>query len=84
MIVTADPAGEETGGNRRGVNGGAFFFLRLKESGLEADLPLIATFPREPRPDGGVKPDIPVPLSPETIARGGDPAMDRALAAVRG
>jgi len=28
--------GEPTGGNRRGINGGAFFFLRLPASGLES------------------------------------------------
>jgi hypothetical protein len=34
--------GEPTGGNQRGINGGAYFFLHLPNSGLEADLPLIA------------------------------------------
>ena len=55
-------------GNRRGINGGAFFFLRLSESGLEADLPVIGTFPATPQPDAGLLPDISAPLAAEAIA----------------
>lgn len=36
--------GEPTGGNQRGINGGAYFFLRLPESRLEVDLPLVGYF----------------------------------------
>ena len=71
--------GEETGGNQRGINGGGFFFLRLPESGLEADLPLIGTFPRQPRPDGGVRPDVRIEPTVAAIASGRDPALSRAL-----
>lgn len=74
--------GETTGGNRRGINGGAFYFLRLPGTGLEADLPLIGTFPPEPEPDAGIDPDIRVPLTAEAIAAGRDEAMARALALV--
>ena len=48
--------GEPTGGNQRGINGGCFFFLRLPHSGLEADLPLIGTFPHMLKPDAGCSP----------------------------
>lgn len=72
--------GEPTGGNRRGINGGAFYFLRLPGTGIEADLPLIGTFPLTPQPDAGVIPDISVPLTAPAIADGSDPAMARALA----
>ena len=74
--------GEPTGGNQRGINGGAFFFLRLPESGLEADLPLIGQYPLADRPDAGLLPDIAAPLTPAAIAAGRDPAMETALAAV--
>lgn len=57
--------GRPTGGNQRGINGGAFFFLRLPYSKIEIDLPLIGTFPRDPRPDAGLTPDL---LVPRTIA----------------
>jgi hypothetical protein len=49
--------GEPTGGNQRGINGGAFFFLRLPGSGLEVDLPLIGYFPPRAQPNSGLRPD---------------------------
>ncbi len=72
--------GETTGGNRRGINGGAFYFLRLPATGLEADLPLIGTFPQQPQPDAGIAPDISIPRTAEAIAAGRDPVMEAALA----
>lgn len=67
--------GQATGGNRRGINGGAFFFLKLPASGLEVDLPLIASFPQTPQPDAAIAPDLHVPTTPEDIAAGRDPQM---------
>lgn len=75
--------GEETGGNQRGINGGAFFFLRLPESGLEVDLPLIGAFPRAPRPDAGVRPDVRVEPTVAALAAGRDPALEKALEVAR-
>jgi hypothetical protein len=72
--------GSQTGGNQRGINGGAFFFLRLPESGLEADLPLIGYFPDGPRPDLGILPDIPVVASAKDIGLGRDPVLSAAQA----
>jgi hypothetical protein len=72
--------GAPTGGNQRGINGGAFFFLRLPASGLECDLPLIATFPRTPRPDAGIAPDVRIEPSIEDLAAGRDPVLAAALA----
>lgn len=71
--------GEPTGGNRRGINGGAFYFLRLPRTGIEVDLPLIGYFPRTSEPDAGVTPDVPVPRRREAIAAGIDPALMAAL-----
>lgn len=71
--------GQPTGGNQRGINGGAFFFLRLPASGLEADLPLIARFPPTPRPDGGLLPDVAIELTREDITAGRDAALEFAL-----
>ncbi len=67
--------GQTTGGNQRGINGGAFFFLRLPKSGIEIDLPLIAFFPQAAKPDAGLNPDIAVPITAENIARGLDAEM---------
>ena len=64
--------GEPTGGSQRGINGGAFFFLRLPHSHIELDLPLIATFPPQPAPDAGLTPDILVRPSATDIAQGND------------
>ena len=47
--------GQTTGGNQRGINGGAFFFLRLPNTQIELDLPLIARFV-EGVPDAGLTP----------------------------
>lgn len=72
--------GETTGGNLRGINGGAYFFVRLPESGLEFDLPLKGYFPEGPiPPDAGVRPDIHVSLSAAAIANGSDPQMAAAI-----
>lgn len=71
--------GQPTGGNQRGINGGAFFFLRLPASGLEADLPLIARFPLTPKPDAGIAPDVEIALTREDIAAGRDAALEFAL-----
>ncbi len=75
--------GEPTGGNQRGINGGAFFFLKLPHSGIEMDLPLIATFPVTPAPDAGLTPDIAVHLTAADIAAGRDPALAAIAAEVR-
>lgn len=75
--------GETTGGNRRGLNGNGYYFLRLPESGLEVDIPLVGMFPPEPQPDAGIVPDVAVVTAAGDIAAGRDPAMARALALAR-
>jgi len=82
--------GQPTGGNLRGINGGAFFFATLPNSRIEVDLPLIASFPAaHPLPDGqklpfldvpdaGVEPDVLVPPSADDIARGVDTELEAA------
>ncbi|AQR61073.1 hypothetical protein BZG35_04890 [Brevundimonas sp. LM2] len=72
--------GTPTGGNRRGINGGAFFFLRLPASRIEVDLPLIATMPDGPQPDAGIVPDRYVPTTAADIVAGTDPQMAAATA----
>lgn len=75
--------GQTTGGNLRGINGGAFFFLRLPNSGIELDLPLIGQFPRTPQPDAGLVPDVPVATRLLDIAQGKDVEMAAARAFLR-
>lgn len=68
--------GMSTGGNRRGINGGAYFFLRLPNSRIEVDLPLIGQYPVGPQPDQGIMPDVLAPYRGEDIASGRDHAME--------
>ncbi len=67
--------GGPSGGNRRGINGGAMFFVRLPQSGLEFDLPLKGYFPETPQPDAPVLPDVRIEASAADIAAGCDPEM---------
>ncbi|MFT3808083.1 S41 family peptidase [Arenimonas sp.] len=71
--------GQTTGGNRRGINGGAFYFLRLPNSGIELDLPLIGQFPLQDEPDAGIEPDIRVVATSADIAAGRDVEMQAIL-----
>lgn len=76
----------EVRGRRRGINGGAFFFLRLSRSRVEVHVPLIGYFPTQPEPDAGIVPDLPVRWRAEDVAAGVDPdleAVRRALGARR-
>jgi hypothetical protein len=73
-------AGTPTGGNQRGINGGAFFFIRLPNSGIEVDLPLIGTFPRTSAPDAGLTPDLVLERTQAGIAAGTDTVLESLLA----
>jgi C-terminal processing protease CtpA/Prc len=75
--------GQPTGGNQRGINGGAFFFLRLPGSKIEMDLPLIGTFRDGNRPDAGLEPDIKVIPTVEDIASGRDAEMEAVRAELK-
>lgn len=74
--------GMPTGGNQRGINGGAFFFLTLPNSRIEFDLPLIGQYPVASMPDAGIEPDVLVQTSAEDIAAGRDPVLATALSFV--
>lgn len=72
----AQLVGQTTGGNRRGINGSGFFFVRLPNTGIELDLPLVGQFPLTPQPDAGIEPDIATQPTPADIASGRDVEMD--------
>ena len=76
--------GEQTGGNRRGINGGAFFFVGLPASGIEVDLPLIAYWPGTPQLDAGIMPDFIVPVRVTDLQAERDIALARAIAIASG
>ena len=75
--------GQPTGGNQRGINGGAFFFLRLPRSGIELDLPLIGQFRDGVWPDAGLQPDIFVAPTVNDIAQGRDSELNAVRARIR-
>ena len=75
--------GQPTGGNQRGINGGAFFFLRLPHSGLELDVPLIGQFPDGDRPDAGLQPDVLVEATLGDIAAARDVEVEAVMAQIR-
>ncbi|HEX9951595.1 MAG TPA: S41 family peptidase, partial [Rubricoccaceae bacterium] len=79
--------GQTTGGNQRGLNGGAFYFLRLPNSGIEVDLPLIAAVPpggADAAPDAGLAPDVPAETGAADLARGVDAAGEVGRACLGG
>lgn len=70
--------GEQTAGNREGINTGVFF-LRLPSSKVEIDIPALSLLPVTPEPDGGVPPDVEVEQKAEDLAQGIDTQLQAAL-----
>jgi len=68
--------------DQRGINGAAFFFLRLPHSKPEVDLPLIAAFPPGDPPDVGLKPDLLVNPNAVDLSAGLDSRMQAVRAAL--
>ena len=68
--------GQESGGNKQGINGDSFFFLSLPNSHIEVDIPVYYEAPPTPQPDEGIKPDILVPVSISDIRKHIDTDMD--------
>lgn len=68
--------GQQTGGNRKGTNGGNLFFLNLPNTKIEIDIPLIADFPLTKQPDQGILPDIEVKPSIEDVINGVDTELE--------
>lgn len=66
--------GQTTGGNQKGITAGALFFVRLPNSGIEVDVPLIGTGydVADQLPDAGISPDVYVEPSVEATAQGID------------
>lgn len=74
--------GQETGGNQLGTNGGFMFFLRLPNTRIEIDIPVIhmvvPSGSGAPK-DGGVIPDIPVEKNWQDIVLGNDTELEQTL-----
>jgi len=68
--------GETTGGTKQGINGGQFFFLKLPNTGIEIDIPIVYQAPLMSRTDEGIVPDIKIKTRQKDIATGNDPVVN--------
>lgn len=71
--------GTETGGNLRDINGGQILFLRLPNSGIEIDFPVMGGFSLDEYPNKGVSPDIEVDISLEDFMSNRDVVLEKTL-----
>lgn len=75
--------GQETGGNLNDINGGQILFLRLPNSEIEIDFPIIGGFTLEQQPNQGVQPDIVIEPNLEDIVHKVDTEMTSTLEWIR-
>ncbi len=66
--------GTTTGGSQKGLNGGTMFFVRLPNTNIEFDIPIIGTYSPE-KPDSGIVPDIEILETIETLRGNIDPII---------
>jgi C-terminal processing protease CtpA/Prc len=66
--------GETTGGSQKGLNAGTMFFLRLPNSKIEIDIPIIGTF-SDNKTEGGIVPDIIAKPIIEDLIKGEDTVL---------
>lgn len=68
--------GQISGGNKQGINGGNYFFLRLPNSKIEVDIPVYYLAPFDlPQKDTGVIPDVVVKSEPSDVGKNYDREM---------
>lgn len=70
--------GQETGGNQKGTNGGFIFFLKLPNTRIGVDIPVIGQQVESDKKeiyDGGVRPDVLVEKNSTDYANGTDTEM---------
>jgi hypothetical protein len=71
--------GQTTGGNKQGINGGNYFFLRLPNSRIEIDIPVYFSAPLKAQKDVSVIPDAVVKKDVSDIGN----SFDREFEAVK-
>ena len=71
--------GQTSGGNKQGINGGNYYFLRLPNSSVEIDIPVYFQSPLRPNKDESVIPDVSIKRQVEDIGSN----YDRELSAVK-
>lgn len=75
--------GQETGGNRQGINGGNYFFLTLPNSKIETDIPVYFFAPPQTAADESVIPDYPIKSNARDIAAGIDTELNYILKSIK-
>jgi C-terminal processing protease CtpA/Prc len=76
--------GQTTGGNKQGINGGNYFFLRLPNSKIEIDIPVFFQAPLKVQKDEGVIPEVLVTRKPKDIGNKVDREIDKVKAIIKG
>ncbi|MEZ0484500.1 S41 family peptidase [Fibrella aquatica] len=71
--------GQTTGGNQKGITAGALFFMKLPNTGIEVDVPLIGMNYAEAakRPNAGLAPDVYVRPTVDALMQGTDQEIDQ-------
>ncbi|MFD1316463.1 S41 family peptidase [Namhaeicola litoreus] len=75
--------GQETGGNLNDINGGQILFLRLPNSQIEIDFPVMGGFSIDPQPNTGVIPDVEVMVRREDILENRDAEIETVLKIIK-
>lgn len=77
--------GQETGGNQMGTNGSFMFFLRLPNTKVELDIPVISQYiPTGKTPiDGGVKPHIEIEKNVQDFMNDIDTELETILTLIK-
>lgn len=70
--------GQETGGNKQGINGGTYFFLRLPNSKIEVDIPFFLLSSLTGQKDESIIPDILVKKHPIDVGNEFDRTLEKA------
>lgn len=68
--------GTPTGGSQKGLNGGAMFFVRLPNSSIEFDLPIVGSYSPE-KPLDGIHPDILIQEEAADFINWSDPMLEK-------
>lgn len=79
--------GRETGGNVQGLNANFIFFLRLPNSRIEIDIPVVhmrVPLKELQNRDGGIIPDLPLVREPKDLLSNRDTVLEELLARIKG
>ena len=71
--------GEETGGNQNDINGGQILFMKLPESTINFEFPVVGLFSNQIMPNSGVIPEVIITYTRKEIANDFDPVMHKVL-----